>query len=107
MKNAIEPKREENFSLWYQDIIKKSDLAEHAPVKGCMIIKPWGYSIWENIKKYLDEKIKETGHKNLYFPLFINTTKMQKLAKISPARPPFSFVPVARALFIPINIAKT
>ena len=64
-------KREENFSEWYQDVIKAADLAEHAEVKGSMIIKPYGYAIWENFQRILDEKIKATGAKNTYFPLLI------------------------------------
>lgn len=70
-KHGITPNREEDFPAWYQMVIKASDIAEHSPVKGCMIIKPWGYGIWERIKKYLDGIIKKTGHKNAYFPLFI------------------------------------
>jgi prolyl-tRNA synthetase len=63
--------RKEDFSLWYQDVIQAADLAEHSPVKGCMVIKPTGYAIWENIEKILDEKIKEYNVENTYFPLFI------------------------------------
>jgi len=61
----------EDFSQWYLDIIEKAGLAEYSAVKGCMIIKPYGYAIWENIQKILDSKFKETGHKNAYFPLLI------------------------------------
>lgn len=61
----------EDFSQWYLDIIEKAGLAEYSAVKGCMIIKPYGYAIWENIQKILDGKFKETGHKNAYFPLLI------------------------------------
>lgn len=64
-------KKSKDFSAWYTDVILKSGLADYAPVKGCMIFKPYGYSIWENIQKVLDEKIKEAGVKNVYFPLFI------------------------------------
>ena len=63
-KSAITPTREEDYSQWYQEVIKASDLAEHSVVRGCMVIKPWGYSLWENIQKELDGKIKETGHQN-------------------------------------------
>lgn len=63
--------RAEDYSQWYLDIIAAADLAEHAPVRGCMIIKPTGYALWENIQKILDAKFKETGVKNAYFPLFI------------------------------------
>ena len=60
-----------DFSKWYQDIIVKADLAEHSPVRGCMIIRPLGTSIWERIQKDLDAKIKQTGHENVYFPMLI------------------------------------
>lgn len=79
-KTAITPTREQNYPEWYQQIIKAADLAEVSPVRGCMIIKPWGYAIWENIQKILDVKFKETGHKNLYFPLMIPVSFMQKEA---------------------------
>jgi len=80
-KTAITPTREENYSEWYQQVIKAADLAEVSPVKGCMIIKPWGYAIWENIQRILDEQFKATGHKNLYFPLMIPLSFMQKEAE--------------------------
>ena len=79
-KTAINPTREQNFSRWYQEVIKAADLAENAPVRGCMVIKPWGYGIWENIQKTLDAKFKATGHKNAYFPLFIPLSRLQKEA---------------------------
>ena len=63
--------RKEDYSQWYLDVIFAADLAEYAPVKGCMIIKPHGYAIWETTQKILDEKFKETGVENAYFPLFI------------------------------------
>ncbi len=61
-KTAITPTREEDYSEWYQQVIKAADLAEHSAVRGCMVIKPWGYSLWENIQKVLDGKFKDTGH---------------------------------------------
>jgi len=64
-------KKSENFSQWYTDVILKSGLADYAPIKGCQVIKPYGFSIWENIQKNLDEEIKKAGVKNAYFPLFI------------------------------------
>ena len=70
-KNAISPTREEDYPQWYQQVIKASDLAENSPVRGCMVIKPWGYSLWEKMQSVLDRMFKETGHKNAYFPLFI------------------------------------
>lgn len=72
--------REEDFSKWYLDIIEKADLAEHSPVKGSMIIKPYGYAIWENMQKILDKKFKETGHENAYFPLLIPKSFLSKEA---------------------------
>jgi prolyl-tRNA synthetase len=77
-KTAINPTRQENYSEWYQEVIK--DLAESSPVRGCMIIKPWGYAIWEEMQKTLDSKFKETGHQNAYFPLFIPLSFLQKEA---------------------------
>lgn len=79
-KTAITPTRQENYPEWYQQVIKAADLAETSPVRGCMIIKPWGYAIWENIQKILDAEFKATGHQNLYFPLFIPLSFMQKEA---------------------------
>lgn len=70
-KSAISPTRAENFPEWFQEVIKAADMAENAPVRGCMIIKPYGYALWENIQKSLDEKIKEVGVQNAYFPLLI------------------------------------
>ena len=64
-------KRADDFSGWYGDVIEAAKLAEHSPVKGCMIIRPNGYALWENIQKFLDQKIKDTGVENAYFPLFI------------------------------------
>ena len=71
VKTAISPTREENFSEWYQQVIKAADLAENAPVRGCMVIKPYGYGIWENIQRIFDQKIKDQGVENAYFPLLI------------------------------------
>lgn len=80
-KNAMSIMREENFAEWYQEVIKAADLAEHAVVRGCMVIKPWGYALWENIQAVLDKWIKETGHDNVYFPLLIPLSFMQKEAE--------------------------
>lgn len=79
-KSAIAPTREEDYPEWYQQVIKAADMAENAPVRGCMIIKPWGYGIWENIQRQLDEMIKATGHENAYFPLFIPLSFFEKEA---------------------------
>jgi prolyl-tRNA synthetase len=70
-KTAIFPTRDEDFPEWYQQVIKASDLAERSPVRGCMVIKPWGYALWENIVRVLDDLFKATGVRNAYFPLFI------------------------------------
>lgn len=80
-KNAITPTRQENFSEWYQQVIKNSNLAENSPVRGCMIIKPWGYTIWENIQQVLDKMFKDTGHSNAYFPLLIPLSFLEKEAE--------------------------
>ena len=63
--------QDENYSQWYQDLVVKADLAENSAVRGCMVIKPYGYAIWEKMQRILDEKFKETGHHNAYFPLLI------------------------------------
>ncbi|MBM3191645.1 MAG: proline--tRNA ligase [Chlamydiae bacterium] len=80
-KTAIVPTREENYAEWYQEVIKGADLAEHSPVRGCMVIKPWGYELWEQIKTFLDKRFKETGHQNAYFPLFIPLSFLEKEAE--------------------------
>lgn len=80
-KTAITPTRAENYPEWYQQVIRAADLAEVSPVRGCMIIKPWGYAIWENMQRVLDDEFKATGHRNLYFPLLIPLSFMQKEAE--------------------------
>ena len=70
-KNAISPTGAEDYPEWYQQVVKAADLAENSPVRGCMVIKPWGYGIWENMQKNLDRRFKDTGHVNAYFPIFI------------------------------------
>ena len=72
--------KNEDYSQWYNDIVIKADLAEHSSVKGCMVIKPYGYSIWEKIQAVLDQKFKDTGHSNAYFPLFIPKSYFSKEA---------------------------
>lgn len=79
-KKAISPTREQDYPEWFQQVIKAADMAENSPVRGCMIIKPWGYGIWENIQKLLDYRIKETGHENCYFPLFVPLSFFEKEA---------------------------
>jgi len=80
-KTAIQPTREENYPEWYQEVIKASDMAEISPVRGCMVIKPWGYALWENIVRSLDDMFKATGVKNAYFPLFIPINFLEKEAR--------------------------
>jgi prolyl-tRNA synthetase len=80
-KNAISPTRQEDYPEWYQQVVKAADLAEQSPVRGCMVIKPWGYGIWENLQRVLDRKIKETGHVNAYFPLFIPLSFFEREAE--------------------------
>ena len=72
--------REENYSQWYNDIVIKADLAENSAVRGCMVIKPYGYAIWEKMQAVLDGKFKETGHSNAYFPLLIPKSFFSKEA---------------------------
>ena len=72
--------KNDDYSQWYNDIVMKADLAEHSSVKGCMVIKPYGYSIWEKMQAVLDQKFKDTGHSNAYFPLFIPKSYFSKEA---------------------------
>jgi prolyl-tRNA synthetase len=80
IQTAIQPTRQENYPEWYQSVLKAADLAEHSPVRGCMVIKPWGYAIWENMQQILDKMFKDTGHQNAYFPLFIPLSFLEKEA---------------------------
>src|SRR5450432_482328 len=80
-KSAISPRRAEDFPEWYQQVIRAGDMAESSEVRGCMVIKPWGYGIWENMHRSLDAMFKATGHKNAYVPLFIPLSYMQKEAE--------------------------
>ncbi len=80
IRTAISPTREENFSDWYQAVIKGAEMAENSVVRGCMVIRPWGFGLWENIQKVLDKRIKATGHENAYFPLLIPKSFFQKEA---------------------------
>ncbi|GAA5042215.1 proline--tRNA ligase [Marivirga lumbricoides] len=74
------PKRSEDYAQWYNELVKRADLAENSAVRGCMIIKPYGYSIWEKMQRQLDDMFKETGHQNAYFPLFIPKSYLSKEA---------------------------
>ena len=78
--NSFLPDKGHNYSQWYNKLVKEADLADQAPVKGCMIIKPYGFSIWENIQSVLDKMLKETGHYNAYFPIFIPKSYLNKEA---------------------------
>jgi len=80
-KTAITPTRQDDYPEWYQQVIKAADLAENSPVRGCMVIKPWGYSLWENIQAVLDSMFKATGHVNAYFPIFIPKSFLEKEAE--------------------------
>lgn len=79
-KTAITPTRSQDYPEWYQQVIKAAELGENSPVRGCMVIKPWGYGIWENLQRELDRRIKATGHENAYFPLFIPLSFLEKEA---------------------------
>jgi prolyl-tRNA synthetase len=80
-KTAITPRRDEDFPEWYQQVVRAADLAENSDVRGCMVIKPWGYGIWENMQRVLDRMFKDTGHRNAYFPLFIPLSYLAKEAE--------------------------
>jgi prolyl-tRNA synthetase len=79
-KTAISPTRVQDYPEWYQQIISAADLAENSPVRGCMVIKPWGYAMWEHIQQDLDARFKSTGHVNAYFPLLIPLSYLEKEA---------------------------
>ncbi|MEM9644508.1 MAG: proline--tRNA ligase [Planctomycetota bacterium] len=80
-KTAISPTRDQDYPEWYQQVIRAADLAENSPVRGCMVIKPWGYQLWENMQRALDDMFKATGHQNAYFPLFIPMSFLEKEAE--------------------------
>src|SRR5438067_179797 len=80
-KTAITPTREQDFPEWYQQVIRAAELAEPSDVRGCMVIRPWGYGIWENMQRQLDAMFRATGHRNAYFPLFIPLSYLEKEAE--------------------------
>jgi prolyl-tRNA synthetase len=80
-KTAITPRRDEDFPEWYQQVIRAAELAEPSDVRGCMVIRPWGYGIWENVQRQLDAMFRATGHRNAYFPLFIPLSYFAKEAE--------------------------
>jgi prolyl-tRNA synthetase len=79
-KTAITPRREEDFPEWYQQVVRAAEMAEPSDVRGCMVIRPWGYGIWENMQRQLDAMFKATGHRNAYFPLFIPLSYFEREA---------------------------
>ncbi|WP_372721448.1 proline--tRNA ligase [Novipirellula sp.] len=80
-QTAIQPTRADDYPEWYQQVIRAADLAENSPVRGCMVIKPWGYRLWENMQRALDDMFKATGHQNAYFPLLIPMSFLEKEAE--------------------------
>ena len=80
-KNALSVTREADFSAWYQQLIAEADLAEESGVRGCMVMRPWGYGIWERVQFLMDQRIKASGHENCYFPLFIPLSYFSKEAE--------------------------
>src|SRR5437762_4062722 len=80
-KTAISPTREQDFPEWYQQVIRAAELAEPSDVRGCMVIRPWGFGIWENMQRQLDAMFRATGHRNAYFPLFIPLSYFGKEAE--------------------------
>ena len=80
-ESAISPRREEDFPEWYQQVVRSAEMAENSEVRGCMVIRPWGYALWERMQGALDAMFKATGHKNAYFPLFIPLSHLQKEAE--------------------------
>jgi prolyl-tRNA synthetase len=80
IRHALTVKREDDFAAWYQQVVSEGEMAEESGVRGCMVIKPWGYGIWERIQKIMDAAIKEAGVDNCYFPLFIPLSYFSKEA---------------------------
>ncbi|MCL4256854.1 MAG: proline--tRNA ligase, partial [Anaerolineae bacterium] len=79
-QQAVTP-QSQDFSAWYNDVVYKADLVSPSPVRGCLIIKPYGYEIWEGIRAGLDKRFKATGHQNAYFPLFIPESYLKREAE--------------------------
>src|SRR3970282_325949 len=72
------PSRSENFSEWYNQVVLRAELADYAPVRGCMVVRPYGWALWENIQAALDQRLKATGHQNVAFPMFIPMSFLEK-----------------------------
>lgn len=81
IRHALSARRADDFAAWYQEVISAADLAEESGVRGCMVIKPWGYGIWERIQRLMDDRIKATGHENCYFPIFIPLSNFEREAE--------------------------
>ncbi|MXP09474.1 proline--tRNA ligase [Pseudoblastomonas halimionae] len=81
IRHALNTRRADDFAAWYQEVIGAADMAEESGVRGCMVIKPWGYGIWERMQRLLDDRIKATGHDNVYFPLFIPLGNFEREAE--------------------------
>ena len=81
IKHALNLTREADFAAWYQAVISEADMAEESGVRGCMVMRPWGYGIWERIQRLLDDRIKAAGYDNAYFPLFIPLSYFEKEAE--------------------------
>jgi prolyl-tRNA synthetase len=81
IRHALNTKREDDFAAWYQEVISAADMAEESGVRGCMVIKPWGYGIWERIQRLMDDRIKAAGVQNCYFPIFIPLKNFEREAE--------------------------
>ena len=81
IRHALNTRREDDFAAWYQEVISAADMAEESGVRGCMVIKPWGYGIWERIQRLMDDRIKAAGVQNCYFPIFIPLANFEREAK--------------------------
>ena len=81
IRHALQTRRADDFAAWYQEIITAAELAEESGVRGCMVIRPWGYGIWERMQRLLDDRIKATGHANAYFPIFIPLSNFEREAE--------------------------
>ena len=99
--------RDEDFAKWYTDIVKKAELVDYSGVKGCMVIRPYGYAIWENIQADLDRRFKETGHENVYMPMFIPESLLQKEKDhVEGFAPECAWVTVLHRKLFSVNIIK-
>ena len=81
IRHALNTRRADDFAAWYQEVITAADMAEESGVRGCMVIKPWGFGIWERMQRLLDDRIKESGHDNVYFPIFIPLANFEREAE--------------------------